>query len=298
MRLSGLFAPIPTPFTERDTLDEAGLARNLAHWMATPLDGVVVLGSNGESVALDDDEADRAIAVSRSVVPSGRLLVAGTGRESTREAIQATRRAAAAGVDAVLVRTPSFFKPQMTTEVFVRHYTAVADASPVPVLLYNVAMFTGVNLPPDAVERLATHPNVAGIKESGGDVAQLAEFVARTPPDFAVLAGSASTFLPALAVGCSGAVLALAALVPGLCSHLRSLMQGERLEDARSLQRRLAPLGRLVGATGGVPALKAAIDLIGLTGGRPRPPLLPPPPSLVDALRVELAALGALPVRA
>ena len=147
-------------------------------------------------------------------VPSNRPLIAGTGRESTRATIAATRRAAAAGVDAVLVRTPSFFKSQMTTDVFVRHYTEVADASPVPVLLYNVTMFTGVNLQPDAVERLAAHPNIVGMKESGSDIAQIAEFVSRTPDDFTVLAGSATTFVHALCAGCDGAILALAALAP------------------------------------------------------------------------------------
>ena len=118
----------------------------------------------------------------------------------------------------MLVRTPSFFKSQMTTDVFVRHYTEVADASPVPVLLYNVTMFTGVNLQPDAVERLAGHPNIVGMKESGSDIAQIAELVSRTPDDFTVLAGSATTFFHALCAGCDGAILALAALVPDACA--------------------------------------------------------------------------------
>src|SRR5688572_20708826 len=154
-RLHGIFTPIVTPFKADDSVDVDALGRNVDRWMTTSLRGLVVLGSNGEAAQLEDDEADRAIEVVRERVPGERVLIAGTGRESTRATIAATQRAASAGVDAVLVRTPSFFKSQMTTDVFVRHYTEVADASPVPVLLYNVSMFTGVNLQSEAVERLA-----------------------------------------------------------------------------------------------------------------------------------------------
>ena len=225
-RFTGIFTPIITPFHSDDTLDEAGLCRNVTKWMNTSLTGLVVLGSNGEAAQLEDAEADRVVGLVRQDVPSDRPLIAGTGRESTRATIAATRRAAAAGVDAVLVRTPSFFKSQMTTDVFVQHYMNVADASPVPVMLYNVSMFTGVNLQPDAVERLAVHPNIVGIKESGSDIAQIAECVSRTPDDFTVLAGSATTFVHALCAGCDGAILALASLVPDSCAELATLVTG------------------------------------------------------------------------
>ena len=181
---AGIYTPIATPFRDDGEVDERALAANVARWMTTPLTGLVVLGSNGEATQLEDEEADRVIQIVRDGVPSSRPLIAGTGRESTRATIAATRRAAAAGVDAVLIRTPSFFKPQMTTDAFVRHFSEVADASPVPVLLYNVTLYTGVNLLPDAVERLAAHQNIVGIKESGSDVGQMAEYVARTPDDF------------------------------------------------------------------------------------------------------------------
>jgi 4-hydroxy-2-oxoglutarate aldolase len=295
-RFSGIFTPIITPFHSDDTLDEAGLRSNVEKWMQTSLQGLVVLGSNGEAAQLDDAESDRIVDLVREHVPSGRPLIAGTGRESTRATIAATRRAAAAGVDAVLVRTPSFFKSQMTTEVFVRHYTEVAEASPVPVLLYNVSMFTGVNLQPDAVERLAVHPNIVGIKESGSDIAQIAEFVARTPDDFTVLAGSATTFVHALCAGCDGAILALAALVPDSCVELVALVRDRRLDEARALQRRLLPIAKSVGGTYGVPGLKAALHLLGFSGGPPRPPLRPAAPSVIDIVRDQLDALGVLPL--
>jgi 4-hydroxy-2-oxoglutarate aldolase len=290
----GVFTPIITPFRDDGAIDDDGLRRNVARWMTTPLTGLVVLGSNGEAPQLEDAEADWVIDIVRSEMPSHRPLIAGTGRESTRATIAATRRAAAAGVDAVLVRTPSFFKAQMTTEVLVRHYTEVADASPVPVLLYNVTMFTGVNLTPEAVATLALHPNIVGMKESGSDIGQISEYIARTPDDFTVLTGSATTLFHAFCAGCNGAIVALAALVPRETVSMEALLEEGRLEEACALQRRLMPLARSVGGLYGVPGLKAALDLMGFAGGPPRPPLRPVSQPTIDLLRAQLDALGAL----
>jgi 4-hydroxy-2-oxoglutarate aldolase len=291
-RFAGIFTPIVTPFRPDDCVDEPGLRQNVARWMRSPLTGLVVLGSNGEAPQLDDGEADRVIAITREGVPPDRTLIAGTGRESTKATIAATRRAAALGADAVLVRTPSFFKSQMTSDVFIRYYSDVADASPVPVLLYNVTMYTGVNLLPDAVETLAAHPNIVGMKESGGDIAQIAEYVARTPADFTLLAGSATTLFHALCAGCDGAILALAALLPEACVRLWNDVGAGKLDDARALQRRMLPLARSVGSMHGIPGLKAALDMIGFAGGLPRPPLRPAAPHVVEAIRQQLETWG------
>ena len=291
-RFTGIFTPIVTPFRTDDTIDEGALQRNVLRWMQTPLTGLVVLGSNGEAAQLDDEEADRVVDVVRQHVPQGRPVIAGTGRESTKATIAATARAAAAGVDAVLVRTPSFFKSQMTTDVFVRHYSDVAEASPVPVLLYNVTMFTGVNLPAEAVARLSTHPNIVGLKESGSDIGLISEYISRTPDDFTVLAGSATTLFHALCAGCDGAILALASLLPDTCVRLQALVRENRIDEARALQQRITPLARSVGGTYGVPGLKAALDLIGYSGGVPRPPLPPAPQTVVDTIAGQLAELG------
>jgi 4-hydroxy-2-oxoglutarate aldolase len=293
-RFAGIHTPIPTPFRADDTVDEPALRRNVARWMATPLAGLVVLGSTGEAALLDDAESDRAIEIVREGVPRDRVLMAGTARESTKATIAATRRAAAAGADAVLVRTPSFFRPQMTADVFVGHYTRVADASPVPVLLYNVTQFTGVTLPPDAMERLAAHPNIAGMKESGSDVGLIAEFVARAPEGFTLLAGSATTLVHALLAGCHGGVLALAALVPEACVEMQGLVRERRVDEAHALQRRLMPLARAVGSQYGVAGLKAAMDVMGYEGGPPRPPLVPVSADDRDLLRRQLEDLGVL----
>jgi len=263
--------------------------------MARPLAGVVVLGSNGEAALMDDFESDQAIVAAREAVPRDKTFLVGTGRESTQAAIKASKRAAEHGADAVLVRTPGFFKSQMTNEVFVRHYTAVADASPVPVLLYNFTAVTGVNLLPAAVARLATHPNIVGMKESGGDIGQVADLVSSTPADFTVLAGSAATFYPALCVGAAGGILALGCAAPDACVRLFELTRAGRHDEAVALQRELVPLARLLGPTYGVAGLKAALNLLGYDVGVPRSPLLPVADAALPILRDALARFEEIP---
>jgi dihydrodipicolinate synthase/N-acetylneuraminate lyase len=292
MTFAGIYTPLATPFDAAAEIDEAALRANTTRYLVTRLTGLIVLGSNGEAAQLDEDEADRAIAVVRDVVPRGRPLLAGTGRESTRATIAATRRAAALGVDAVMVRTPSFYKAQMTSDVFIRHYREVADASAVPVFLYNVMMYTGVNLMPDAVATLSEHPNIVGVKESGNDMVQLADTLARVREGFVVLAGSALTCYAALALGAHGAVLALGGVVPDLCVELIDRVRAGRHAEARELHRRLMPVARAIGPQHGVPGLKAALDLMGYRGGIPRPPLRPVLPEIVETIRAELIALG------
>jgi 4-hydroxy-2-oxoglutarate aldolase len=229
------------------------------------------------------------VDIVRAGLPRERTLVVGTGRESTRATIAATRRAAEAGADAVLVRTPSYFKSRMTVDTFVAHYTAVADASPVPVLLYNFPAVTGVDLPLAAIERLSRHEKIAGIKESGGDVDRIANDVASVPDRFAVLCGSMPVFHPSLLAGARGGVLALACVLPDEAVRLFDLFASGRHDDAAALQRRLAPLARLVTSAYGVPGLKAALDVVGFAGGAPRPPLAPAPAQAIEAIEAALA---------
>jgi 4-hydroxy-2-oxoglutarate aldolase len=291
---AGIYTPIATPFSSDGGINTVALARNVVRYLQSPLTGLVVLGSNGEAAQLTDHEAELAIDTVRAAMPSDRPLLAGTGRESTVATIDATKRAAALGVDAVLVRTPSFYKGQMTTDAFVHHYTAVAEESPVPVLLYNVTIYTGVNLLPDAVATLSRHPNIVGIKETNSDVAQLGEFLARADEGFTVLAGSGATYYSALTLGAHGAILAVAGLAPQLCVDIFNAVREGRFEAARQMHRRLAPLAKSVGSQFGVPGLKAALDLCGLHGGPPRPPLLPASQTAIDQIREQLAALNLL----
>ena len=288
--LHGVFPRIPTPFDQGE-LNVPALRANIEHWMRTSVAGLVVLGSNGEAPLLDEGEANAIVAEARACVPRDRLLIVGTGRESTGAAIAATRRAANLGADAVLVRTPSYFRPQMTTGAFTTHFEAVADASPVPVLLYNFTALTGVSLEPTAVAKLSEHRNIVGMKESGRDIGRIAQLVDETPSNFNILVGSAQTFFPSLCVGTVGGVLALACLVPDLCMQLRSLVQEKRFAQARALQARLVPLAQSVTSTYGVPGLKAALDLVGYVGGDPRPPLVPVPPAAIEHIRRQLGEL-------
>ncbi len=295
MDLHGIFPPVTTPF-HGDEIDFRAFAQNLQRYMRTQLAGIVVLGSNGEAPYLDDEESQRMIAAAREHVPGDRRLIAGAGAESTRETIAAVKRAAGAGADVVLVRTPAYYKSQMTADVFVRHYTAVADASPVPVLLYDAPMFTGVTLPVAAVVKLSEHPNIIGLKESAADIGLVADFVANSPRGFQVLVGSAPTLYASLCVGAVGGIVAAACVVPDLCVRLLTLIDEKRYDDALTLQRQLTPLARSVTATYGIGGLKAALDLAGYVGGNPRAPLGPATAPAIELIRAQLTALQSLAV--
>ena len=291
MRIEGVLPPIPTPFTG-DTVDAAAMGFNVDRWMETRVSGVVVLGSNGEAPLLDELESETAIAAAREHVPSGRLCIAGVGRESTVLTARAAKRAADLGVDAVLARTPSFFKSLLTADAFSAHYTAIADSSPVPVLLYNFTALTGVTLPVDVVSTLALHPNIIGMKESSSDLKYISALVDHTPDDFAILAGSAPVFYPSLLVGAVGGILALASVVPDLCIDLYELACEGRHFEARDLQRRLTPLAGLVTSVYGVPGLKAAVSILGFRAGVPRLPLRPLAADARNVIQTELESLG------
>jgi len=280
---------MPTPFKDGE-VDVAAIRSNVRKWIAAGLGGVVTVGTNGEAALLDDDEADRVIEAARQEVPPDRVLLAGTGHESTRATIAAARRAAAAGADAVLVKTPSVYRAHVTVTGLVSHYTAVADASPVPVLLYNFPGSTGVNLAPDTVARLAAHPNIVGMKETSTDGAQFADLSAAVPEGFTVLCGAAPGVFAALCAGARGAIIAVSALLPSVCLDLLSHVRAGRYDEARALQRRITPLGRAVTTMYGIPGLKTALDLSGYCGGEPRPPLAPLSGDAVEQIRTLLDA--------
>ena len=290
MDLRGVFTPIPTPFDRNEQVDEHKLRAACVRWASSPLTGLVVLGSTGEAVLLDEDESDRAVAVARQAWPAGRPFIVGTGRESTAATIHAVRRAAGLGADAVLVRTPGFYKSQMNTDAFVRHYTAVADTSSVPVLLYNFTAVTGVNLLPDAVSKLSAHPNIIGVKESGGDISQISAFVTGTPEGFNVLAGSSTTFNSALGVGATGGILALSCILPDACVRLFELARAGKQAEAAALQERLLEIAKLVGSMYGIAGLKAALKLVGCDVGGPRSPLAPVSDATVAVIREALVS--------
>jgi 4-hydroxy-2-oxoglutarate aldolase len=293
--LAGVYPPIASPFDAGGALDPRALAANVSRYVERGVRGIVALGSNGEAPLLDEAESDAVIGAAREALPGDRLLIAGTGRESTRATIDASRRAAALGADAVRVRTPSYFKPRMTPSALAAHFTAVADAVGVPVLLYNYPAVTGITLTPDTVGRLATHANIVGIKETSTDAAQIAAYVDATRGErFSVLAGSAPAFYAALCLGARGAILAAACVAPRACVELlQGFSRGDH-ERARDIQRRLIPIAAAVTSGYGVAGLKLAMDIAGYHGGPPRPPLEAAPAGAGDAIRSALSLLDDL----
>jgi 4-hydroxy-2-oxoglutarate aldolase len=276
--LRGVIPPVITPFTEAGEVDHAALVSNLERWNRTALAGYLILGSNSEFVYLSDEEKIRILEVARARIPRDKVMIAGTGCEATQATIALTRRAAAIGVDAVMVVTPAYYKPQMRPHVLAEHYRRVADASPVPVFLYNVPVFTGVTLEPDTVGRLAEHGNIVGMKDSAGNLAVFAQYLRVSPPDFVLFVGAAPVFLPALALGARGGILAFANCAPEACLTLYALFREGKLDEAREQQLKLLPAMAAVTTRYGIGGLKAAMDMLGYRGGWPRPPLVPPTP--------------------
>jgi 4-hydroxy-2-oxoglutarate aldolase len=274
VNLDGILPPIATPFRD-DDIDLDGLRANVSRWMKTGLRGLVLLGTNGEAPYVTLDEVPPLVEAVREGVPEDRVLIVGTGKASTRETIQFSRAAAAAGADAVLVLTPASYKPLMSDAALEAHYEAVADASPVPVVLYNMPAATGVNLTPRLARRLATHPNIAGMKDSSGDLAAIAELGELVGPSFQLVVGSAMTLYASLLVGALGGVVAVANVIPDVCLRLHACARQGLHAEALALQRAITPLARAVTTEHGVPGLKVALDLAGYRGGAPRRPLAP-----------------------
>ena len=272
-RLRGIFPPVPTSFDAAGDVDVRAIAANVTRLMTTGLSGVLALGSNGEAASLDEAESDRILSAVRAVVPASKVLIAGTGRESTRGTIDACRRAAATGADIVLVRPPSYYKSQMTSDALVGHFRRVADASPAPVMLYNLPA-TGVTLTLPIVTTLAGHGNIIGLKETSPELERLGQF-AEIGDGFRVLTGWAPVLLPALAMGAAGGILAVANVLPDQTVQLFDHAVAGRSAEALARQRALTPIARLVSSVYGVAGLKAALDLAGFHGGPVRAPLLP-----------------------
>ena len=283
----GVFAPVATIFDSDGELALDQFRQNLEWYANSALDGVAIMGSNGEYPSLSTDEKLALIEAGVEAIAGRKTVVAGTGSESTRGTIQLTKAAAALGADFALVVTPYYYKPRYDKTAYVRHFHAVADASPIPVVIYVMAAYTGVDLPTDTVVEIAAHPNIVGIKDSGGNAPKVAEMVSRTPDDFSVLAGSANFLYPALCLGGTGGILALANVVPDLCQEIvRAFNSGDH-EAARAMQFRLLVPNAAVTTRFGIAGLKAAMDMVGLHGGDPRPPLLP----ATEAERTQVRAI-------
>lgn len=289
--LKGIFAPIPTPFVDEEIAYDK-LEENLARWGETELSGIVVLGSNGEQPYVDEDEKVELWAYARKHFRRDKLVIAGTGCESTRATIRLTKKAADVGADAALVISPHYFKANMNENALETYYRDVADESPIPILLYNMPANTGLNMTPSLIKKLCYHPNIKGVKDSSPNIVQISEILRDVPDDFAVFAGSASFLMPSLVMGAKGGTLALANVAPDLCARICFLVEQGNLEEARSVQKSLLRLNNLVTGKYGVAGLKAALDLIGYFGGLPRRPILPVGEKEKEEIRSALEELN------
>jgi 4-hydroxy-2-oxoglutarate aldolase len=275
MEFSGIFPALTTPFSEAGGVSVSDLRHNIHRYNQTDLAGYVVLGSTGESVLLSREEMDSVLVTVKEEAEKKKLLIAGCGAESTAETIERTKRAAALGYQAALVKTPYYYKPSYKPGVLIAHYRAVADASPIPVLLYSVPQFTGVTLDTPEIVALAEHSNIIGIKDSSGNVQRIGEIVAAAPNSFQVHTGGAAVVLPSLTMGARGAILALACALPEKCAALFQLFRNGHWEKCRELQMILVRASNLMVSECGIAGVKFVMDKRGYRGGLPRLPLQP-----------------------
>jgi 4-hydroxy-2-oxoglutarate aldolase len=274
-RYGGVMGPMVTPFKSDESLDLEAFDLNVRAHLAAGLDGLLVAGSTGEAALLGDDERRVLTELARSIIPSDKTLLVGTGAESTRHCIERCRDAARAGADAVLVVAPHYYSSSMTPEAVKAHYTRVADKSPVPVLLYNIPKYMHYRLEPELIADLAKHGNIRGMKDSAGDMTFFARYVESNSDTFDVLTGHGGTFSTALKLGGRGGILAVALFAADLAVEVWRAHNEGRAADADAAQKPLVPLAAEIVARMGVPGVKAAMDRIGLRGGHVRLPLLP-----------------------
>lgn len=286
-RLEGILPPAATPFGASGDIDCAAFTANLAALIARGLHGAVIAGSNGEGPLLDEGERVCLVSCARAVIPADRWLIAGVGGESTRETIARARAAADAGADAMLIAAPHYFGPQMTPAALERHFHAVADASPRPIILYNIPKYVHFALPVELVAGLAGHPNVLGVKDSSGDETQRTAYLGALAGRGAYLTGAAHQLADAIADGASGGIVAVSQFATALTLSLYDSARAGDRETAAAEQVKLAPLAREIVGGMAVAGLKYAMDVTGLVGGDPRPPLLP----LDDAQKARVREL-------
>ena len=286
-KLTGILLPTTTPFAHDGEVDFAALRTNLDKWGQTGIRGFVLLGSTGERVHLDEREYLQTIETARAVTSDDLAFIVGAGQQSVRGTINEIKQAARAGADAVLVITPYFYRPAITQETLVNYYTAVADAAPVPVLLYSMPPLTGIKIEPETVGRLSAHANIAGVKDSSNDVAGFRRTVELCSADFAVMTGNGTVLLDALRAGATGAILAVGCVVPPVCVEIFRAFKAGDEEHAGLLQSKLTPLATAVTTKYGIGGLKAALDMAGYRGGTVRAPLKAPD----EAACAEIAAL-------
>lgn len=291
--LAGIFAALTTPFIQNKISLEK-FKENIEKYNAFDLAGYVVLGSTAESVYLTDEESEKLVVAAKEAASPDKKIIVGTARESTEMTLDFTQRMAALGIEAALIRTPSYFTSEMTSTALKKHYLTIADKAEVPVLVYNIPQYTGVWVDKKLITDLSSHPKITGLKDSSGNLSFLAEVAPNVNPDFSILLGAGDLMLPGLLLGAKGGILRLADAAPGLCVKLYKLFLKGRIEEARQVQLKLAPLNKAITKTHGIAGLKYALDLVGYFGGLPRSPLLPMSSEGKEEIEIILRNLGLL----
>ncbi len=292
-KIAGVIPPLATPFKD-DELDLATFTANLERYTKTGLSGYLLLGSNGEAAYMDFDEKEALLGAGREVIPADKIMMVGAGGESTKETIALCKLAEKHGADCVLVLPPNYYKGLMNSERQLLHFEKVAQACELPVLYYNMPANTGLNANPDLVYQLSRIPNLVGIKDSSGNMAQLSE-IARRCEDFTIMVGASPMMYPGLCLGAHGGILAVANVFPELALQVYDHFQAGDMAKALAMHRNLFPLAVAVTSGHGVPALKYAMSLAGFGGGEVRSPLTPlSDPKAMDMVKAEVEKLQAL----
>ncbi|MFL6449906.1 MAG: dihydrodipicolinate synthase family protein [Bryobacteraceae bacterium] len=285
MKLNGIFTAFATPFDFAGNLYKAKVFHNIQKLDAVALAGHTVCGSTGETPLLGVDERIQLMEWVREASAEGKRLIAGVGAESVRETVKLADRAAGLGYHFALAIGPFYYKVQMhRPDTQALYFRAVADQSKLPVLLYNIPQVTGYHLPPETIAELSQHPNIAGMKDSSGDLDKLRETLKLVKPGFQVLTGSGSNFWDALEMGASGAILGIANAIPYACITVWEAFRTRQHLAGRDWQDRIAVAAKLIGTKHGIPGLKHAMELNGYYGGPPRLPFVACSPEVRDEI--------------
>ena len=272
-RPQGVFVAITTPFDETTgDIAPVALRNNARALLDAGVTGILAAGSTGEAALLSEEEYRSVVGWLRDVVPEDRWLLAGAGRESTRATILACRVATDEGADAVLVRPPGYYGPILSSAALVNHFRRVADESPIPVLLYNIPKYTHVSIADTVLAALADHPNIIGAKDSSGDLKNFASY-RDAVPNWSLFVGSGALLYAALEMGAVGGVLAAACFAAPLAVRVFTAFERKDRAAAGAAQEILTPINKEIVSHLGIPGIKVAMDVAGLTGGPVRPPL-------------------------
>nr|XP_018898133.1 PREDICTED: 4-hydroxy-2-oxoglutarate aldolase, mitochondrial-like isoform X1 [Bemisia tabaci]XP_018898134.1 PREDICTED: 4-hydroxy-2-oxoglutarate aldolase, mitochondrial-like isoform X1 [Bemisia tabaci] len=275
LSFDGIFPALPTPFDKDENIDFDALKKNLARWEKIPFKGYVVGGSYSEAPSVDPGERLAIVKETRKVISDSKILIGGSSCLSTKATCELSKSMGEAGADAVMVLLPFYYRTRLNEEAIIDHFTTVANASPVPLVIYNNPLTTGVDIPISAYIKLAAHPNIVAVKD--GDVSKLSGTkLATHEHNFAVLSNGAGFLVSAMVAGAVGSINSLGAILGETVCEVHQLVSSGQYDEAIQLQMKLVEPDLMLRMTGhSVPGMKAAMDILGYYGGPVRKPLQP-----------------------